>query len=102
VDYNVTHVVAAKDGTNKVLSARRTPGCMVLKSAWLMECYWSISLRDVNPFLMHHGTGDSNQNRPIQNNILRQSNIENSSEGSSNDSDDDDFAADFEDELMDT
>jgi hypothetical protein len=51
---------------------------------------------------MHHGTGDSNQNRPIQNNILRQSNIENSSEGSSNDSDDDDFAADFEDELMDT
>lgn len=74
---------------------------MVLKSAWLMECYWSISLRDVNPFLMHQGTGVT-QNRPIQNNILKQSNIENSSEGSSNDSDDDDFAADFEDELMDT
>ena len=68
---------------------------------------------------MHQGTGVT-QNRPIQNNILKQSNIENptpllgynrndnenddddSSEGSSNDSDDDDFAADFEDELMDT
>ena len=34
-------------------------------------------------------------------NVLRELNVENSSDGSTNDSDDDDFAAAFEDELMD-
>ena len=49
---------------------------------------------------MPKGTGVA-QNEPVQNKILRESNIENSSEGSTDDSDDDDFAAEFEDELMD-
>jgi len=99
VDYSVTHVVAAKDGTDKALAARRTPGCMLVKSAWLSECYWSLTQRDTNRFLMPNGTGVA-QNEPVQNKVLRESNIENSSEGSTDDSDDDDFAAEFEDELM--
>lgn len=98
VNYSVTHVVAAKDGTDKAMAARGTPGCMLVTPAWLMECYWSITPRDVKSFLIHKGT---KQNLPLQNSALREVNIENSSEGSSNNSDDDDdFAADFEDELM--
>jgi len=80
------------------MAARGTPGCMLVTPAWLMECYWSITPRDVKSFLIHKGT---KQNLPLQNSALREVNIENSSEGSSNNSDDDDdFAADFEDELM--
>lgn len=100
MDYSVTHVVAAKDGTDKALAARRTPGCMLVKSAWLSECYWSLTQRDVNLFLMPKGTGVA-QDQHVQNKILKEANVENSSEGSSDDSDDDDFAAEFEDELMD-
>ena len=59
--------------------------------------------RDATPFLMHKVTpGVAKNIQPMQNNVLRESNVENSSEGSTNDSDDDDFAAEFESELMDT
>ena len=34
-------------------------------------------------------------------NVLRESNVDNSSDGTGDDSDDDDFAAEFENELMD-
>eukprot|EP00535_Pseudo-nitzschia_heimii_P006548 CAMPEP_0197176612 /NCGR_PEP_ID=MMETSP1423-20130617/2476_1 /TAXON_ID=476441 /ORGANISM="Pseudo-nitzschia heimii, Strain UNC1101" /LENGTH=763 /DNA_ID=CAMNT_0042626009 /DNA_START=127 /DNA_END=2418 /DNA_ORIENTATION=+ len=102
VDYNVTYVVAAKDGTDKALSARKIPGCMLVKSAWLMECFWSMSRRDATPFLMHKVTPQLPRSSiPSMQNVLRESKIENSSEGSTNDSDDDDFAAEFENELMD-
>ena len=102
VDYNVTHVVAAKDGTDKALSAKKIPGCKLVKSAWLMECFWSMSRRDEIPFLMHKVVPElARINVPSMQNVLRESNFENSSEGSTNDSDDDDFAAEFESELMD-
>jgi RNA polymerase II subunit A-like phosphatase len=44
-----THVVAARDGTDKVKRARRVRGCSIVNVSWLMECYWSISLRDTSP-----------------------------------------------------
>ena len=47
-----THVVAARDGSDKIRQARReVPGCYVVHTSWLMECFWSISRRDVRP---HH------------------------------------------------
>ena len=70
-----------------------------------MECFWSMTRRDATPFLMHKvtpGVAKNNNIQPALQNVLRESNIENFSEGSINDSDDDDFASEFESELMDT
>lgn len=68
-----------------------------------MECFWSMTRRNATPFLMNivKPVVTRSNIQPMQN-VLRESNIENSSETSTNDSDDDDFAADFENELMDT
>ena len=49
ISSDITHVIAAKDGTDKILQARRIPGCAVVRISWLMECYWSITRRDVEP-----------------------------------------------------
>ena len=100
VEYGVTHVVAAKDGTDKALAARKTPGCFLVKPGWLMECYWSMTRREVAPYLMGKGTGEIPKS--LAPNVLKESNMENSSDGSqdSAEEDDDDFAAEFEDELM--
>jgi RNA polymerase II subunit A-like phosphatase len=75
----VTHVVAQKDGTDKALAARMISRCVLVKPAWLVECFWSMSRRDVKPHLM----GADNSTAP-----------------SSESDDDDDFAAAFEDEMM--
>lgn len=52
VSDQLTHVVAARDGTDKILRARKIPGCFVLKVTWLMECFWSLSCRSVLSHLM--------------------------------------------------
>ena len=93
VDFRVTHVVAAKDGTDKALSARKIPGCRLVKSAWLMECFWNMDHCDATPFLMHQVTPGVARGKSV----TGISNVENSSD----DDDDDDFAAEFESELMD-
>ena len=50
----VTHIVAARDGSEKIRRARKEcPGCYVVHTAWLMECYWSITRRDES----HHHMG---------------------------------------------
>mmetsp|Transcript_4440 Transcript_4440/g.6484 ORF Transcript_4440/g.6484 Transcript_4440/m.6484 type:complete len:544 (-) Transcript_4440:1688-3319(-) len=50
---DLTYVVAARDGTEKVLRARRmAPHCFVVRPSWLMECYWSITKRDVVPHII--------------------------------------------------
>lgn len=49
VSKDVTHVIASKDGTNKILQARRIPGCAISRITWLMECYWSITKIDIVP-----------------------------------------------------
>lgn len=38
-------MVAAKDGTDKCIAARRFPRTVLVKPSWLMECYWSMSRR---------------------------------------------------------
>jgi len=45
VDVSVTHVVAARDGTDKAIAARKFPRTVLIKPSWLMECYWSMSRR---------------------------------------------------------
>lgn len=48
----VTHIVAKRDHSDKIKRARAdVPGCYIVYPSWLMECYWSISRRDVEP---HH------------------------------------------------
>jgi hypothetical protein len=39
VEEGVTHVVAAKDGTDICVAARKIPGCVLVKATWLVECY---------------------------------------------------------------
>jgi RNA polymerase II subunit A-like phosphatase len=52
ISSQVTHVVAARDRSEKVCLARKqVPGCFIVHTSWLMECYWSISWRDEEP---HH------------------------------------------------
>jgi len=52
----LTHVVAAKDGTEKVVQARRQfPSCAVVKPSWLMECVWSLTKRSVSPHVLAAG-----------------------------------------------
>jgi RNA polymerase II subunit A-like phosphatase len=118
VERGVTHVVSAKDGTDKCIAARKTPGCVLVKAAWLVECYWSMTRRDTKLHLLggeqqQPSQGDANKQQPP----LRESKVENatiattsstvtgttdisdvSSTGSEEDNDD--FAASFEDEMM--
>ena len=52
VEQGVTHIVAARDGSEKIRRARKEcPGCYIVHTAWLMECYWSITRRDEK---IHH------------------------------------------------
>jgi hypothetical protein len=88
-------VVAAKDGSEKSMAARMIPGCALVKPGWLMESYWSMSKCDETPFLMGKGPGEL----PKKQGVLKELNMENSTDGST-DSDDDDLAAEFEDEMM--
>ena len=49
VNSDTTHVIAARDGTEKTLKARKVPGCAVVRISWLMECWWSITRRELTP-----------------------------------------------------
>lgn len=49
VNSDSTHVIAARDGTEKTLKARKVPGCAVVRISWLMECWWSITRRELTP-----------------------------------------------------
>ena len=65
-----SHVVAARDGTDKIKKARQTKGCKVVKVSWLMECFWSMTRRDETPHLIigtstkEHGSEASFPNGP--------------------------------------
>ncbi|KAL3903327.1 MAG: hypothetical protein SGILL_010486 [Bacillariaceae sp.] len=96
VGEGVTQVVAAKDGSAKAIRARTIPGCSLVKPGWLMECFWSLSKRDTAPFLMGKGPPASSSKVASMHGVLRESTVDNSS----NESDEDDFAAEFEDEMM--
>lgn len=74
-------MVAAKDGTDKAIAAKRITGCMLVQSGWLAECYYSMTLRDVKPFLMCESKKIGYAN-------------------DTEDEDDDSFVAELEDEMI--
>lgn len=102
VSSSTTHIVAAKDGTDKILAARKVRGCFVVKVSWLMECVWTLTRRDERLHLL----GSDSHERPTQ--PMKNSHLENISSSSSNssstggddDDDDDELAATFEDYVM--
>jgi RNA polymerase II subunit A-like phosphatase len=100
VTHGVTHVVAANDGTDKIMAARRLKGCHVVKVSWLMECVWSLQRRDETLHLLglpsKNSKSNSCGNKPIQ--PLCDSTRDNSSTSSSDE--DDELAAELETELM--
>jgi RNA polymerase II subunit A-like phosphatase len=114
VTSEATHVVAAKDGTDKTLAARRVPGCAVVRTLWLMECVWSLTRRDEVPHLL----GPAPRRQPPSANsdpvspgavpaqVLRpladskKENSSASSEDGDDDDEDDEFAAELENEFL--
>lgn len=103
----MTHVVAKQDGTDKANSARKTPRCSLVKPSWLVECYWSMSRRDLEPHLFagsrngeSHNNSEHKLQQPLKESKMENSSVEGGSASSSSDSDDDDLAAEFEAELM--
>jgi RNA polymerase II subunit A-like phosphatase len=47
---DLTYVVAARDGTDKILRARKIPGCAILSVAFLMDCYWKCMKLDIEKY----------------------------------------------------
>ncbi|KAL3764061.1 hypothetical protein ACHAW5_000536 [Stephanodiscus triporus] len=86
ISNEVTHVVAARDRSEKISQARKqVPGCFIVHTSWLMECYWSITRRDVEP----HHMG------PLPSRLAKQR----SGEESDEDDSEDDFAEDLAKEM---
>ena len=107
ISHEVTHVVAARDGSEKIRQARKeVPQCYIVHTSWLMECFWSISRRDVRPH--HMGPVPSPQHakqRPVNNKKDARSKNEPSKDDvvvllDSDEESEDDFAADLEKEMM--
>jgi RNA polymerase II subunit A-like phosphatase len=94
VKEGVTHVVAAKDGTDKTVAARKIRGCAVVKPSWLMDCFWSLRREPETRHLLGAIRPDKNAG------ALVDSKKENPSSSSSDEDDDNDWAAAFENEMM--
>jgi RNA polymerase II subunit A-like phosphatase len=94
VKEGVTHVVAAKDGTDKTVAARKLRGCAVVKPSWLMDCFWSLRREPETRHLLGPVRPDKTDG------ALGDSKKENPSPSSSDEDDDNDWAAAFEDEMM--
>lgn len=107
ISNEVTHIVAARDGSEKIRQARKgVPGCFIVHTSWLMECYWSIKRRDVRPYhmgpmpsglqaLRQQPIAAKNKKKEEENTVLLAGNSEEEEEES-----EDDFAADLESEMM--
>ena len=120
VEPGVTHEVAAEDGTDKCIAARRTPGCVLVRAAWLLECFWSMTHRDVGLHLLGSKgsasgasakTSNDSNKQPLQESKVEQvsptvttlttdDSSDISSTGTTGSDADDDLAAAFEDEMM--
>jgi len=111
VTNQITHIVAARDGSEKIQRARRdVPGCFIVHTSWLMECYWSLTRRDV----INHHMGPMPKREHVKSNVTEHKTTtsrtkilierdEYESEKDENDNDDeedDGFAADLESEMM--
>lgn len=87
----MTHVVAAKDGTDKAMAARKFAKTVLVKPSWLMECYWSMSRRRSLAHLMTPTWLPSASPVPAP---------KPSPAKESDDDEEDDFAAVMEEELL--
>lgn len=113
VSNELTHVVAARDGSEKIRQARKeVPGCFIVHTSWLMESYWSINRRDVRP---HHigpmpsqhakqlAMGNKRDTRPRDGGRSKDKAVlllDGDEEESDKDESEDDFADDLEKEMM--
>ena len=99
--------MATRDGTDKVLTARKLRGCAVVKRSWLMQCYWSLTRRDPKPHLLV-ATGREVASRrregtslsPVRDIIAAAKPKEAPQEEDSDDEDDDALADEFEKDFM--
>lgn len=101
ISNEVTHVVAARDRSEKISQARKqVPGCFIVHTSWLMECYWSITRRDVEP----HHMGPLPSQLANQHTMNGKTNglllVNSSGEESDEDDSEDDFADDLAKEMM--
>ncbi|KAL7473516.1 hypothetical protein ACHAXS_013971 [Conticribra weissflogii] len=114
VTKHTTHIVAARDGSEKIQRARRhVPGCFIVHTSWLMECYWSLTRRDV----INHHMGPMPKCEHVKSNVpepetpaprtkilIESKEYEREEEDENDDDDDDeeddDFAAALESELI--
>ena len=87
-----THVIAARDGTDKILRARKIPGCAVVKVTWLMECYWSCTLQIIDSHILGPKPIPVPPSSGPKRSILL-------TESDSSEEDDDGFFDDFEKEM---
>ena len=105
---DTSYVIAAKDGTDKILMARRVPGCFVVKVSWLMVSYWSLTHPDPRQHLLAPTGRDSAALSVGAHNAVNGTGSRSPApalpidKGDDDDSDDDDdlLAAEFEKELM--
>lgn len=94
----MTHVVAAKDGTDKAMATRKFPKTVLVKPSWLVECYWSMSRRRSLAHLMTQkpaNTTPTSTPKPVAPAATAAK-----KEESSDEEEEDDFAAALEEELM--
>lgn len=84
VSPQTTHVIAARDGTEKVLKGRELIRCSIIKVSWLMECYWSLEKRDVKGHLLDATAPKSLQIEEKKKRISKHKGINGTSEGNSN------------------
>ena len=92
---DVTHVIAARDGTDKLKMARETlRGCATVHVSWLMDCYWSMSKQDVKDHWLGKLPTANEENH--QKRLL----LTGSDESEDEDEDDEDFATEFENDFM--
>lgn len=92
VSNDLTHVVAARDGTDKILRARNIPGCAIVTISWLMECYWSCKNVDIKKHILGKMPLPRLQTEVRPMSILL-------SDGSDSEEEDDDFFSNFEEEM---
>jgi len=92
VTIDSTHVIAARDGTDKILRARKIPGCAVVKVTWLMECYWSCTLQSIDSHILGPKPLPVPPSSGPKRSILL-------TESDSSEEDDDGFFDDFEKEM---
>ena len=93
----LTHVVAARDGSDKIKLARCIPGCFVVKASWLMDSLWSLTRRDEMEYLLGPAPRSTSQlTQASKKNGISTSILLQGEDSEDEDEDDDDLLAELE------